>query len=60
MAKAKKKYKQADMFAAGLKNPDEALCKTCHNDKSPTFKGFDFAKAKEKGGHKKFDLKYRE
>ncbi len=28
----------------GLINPDEANCKTCHNEKSPTFKGFDYKK----------------
>jgi hypothetical protein len=26
----------------GLLQPNEANCKTCHNEKSPTFKGFDF------------------
>ena len=31
--------------AAGLVIPDESTCVTCHNDKSPTFKGFDFATA---------------
>ncbi len=33
-----------DLKAAdyGLVMPDEAACKTCHNDKSPTFKGFDY------------------
>ena len=31
--------------AAGLVNPTEATCKGCHNEKSPNFKGFDFAKA---------------
>ena len=36
---------------AGLVLPDENTCKTCHNDKSPTFKGFDFASAKEKIKH---------
>lgn len=29
----------------GLVTPNEASCKGCHNEKSPTFKGFDFAKA---------------
>jgi cytochrome c peroxidase len=29
--------------AAGLIIPDEATCATCHNDKSPTFNGFEFA-----------------
>src|SRR5262245_20382781 len=31
--------------AAGLIDPTEATCKGCHNEKSPNFKGFDFAKA---------------
>ena len=38
-------------LAAGMVVPDEAVCKKCHNDKSPTFKGFDFAKSKEKIAH---------
>ena len=39
--------------AAGLKAPDEALCKTCHNPKSPTYKEFDFAaKVKKVHEHK--------
>ena len=28
----------------GLINPGEAQCKTCHNEKSPTYKTFDFKK----------------
>jgi hypothetical protein len=31
-------------IAAGLVIPNEETCKTCHNEESPTFKGFDFAK----------------
>jgi len=53
----KSKY-QADRPAAharsvemGLIIPDEKTCVTCHNSKSPTFKGFDFAAAKEKIKH---------
>lgn len=30
--------------SVGLVEANEALCVTCHNEKSPTFKGFDFAK----------------
>jgi len=41
----------AKTLAAGLILPDEATCKTCHNEKSPNFKGFDFAAAKEKIKH---------
>ena len=34
--------------SVGLIEPNEETCKSCHNEKSPTFKGFDFAeKAKE-------------
>lgn len=29
-------------IAKGLIIPDEALCRTCHNEESPHFKGFDY------------------
>lgn len=35
-------------IAAGLIMPDEALCKKCHNSKSPHFKGFNFAESSKK------------
>ena len=35
--------KQAKSVAAGLIIPNKATCVTCHNEKSPTFKGFDYA-----------------
>lgn len=38
-------------IANGLIIPDEKLCVTCHNSESPTFKGFNFAKAVEKTKH---------
>ena len=38
---------------AGLLAPDEALCVTCHNDKSPTWKGFDFDKMIKDVDHNK-------
>jgi hypothetical protein len=54
---SKSKY-QADRAAAhqksvdaGLIIPDEKNCTSCHNQKSPNFKGFDFAAAKEKIKH---------
>jgi hypothetical protein len=31
-----------DGASVGLWTPDEAVCKTCHNEKSPTFKEFNF------------------
>ena len=33
--------------------PDEAFCRTCHNEKSPTFKAFDFHERYEEIKHKK-------
>ena len=38
-------------IAKGLIIPDEALCKTCHNEESPTFKGFDYAEYSAKIAH---------
>ena len=38
---------------AGLIEPTEALCVACHNDKSPTWKGFDYKKMIEEVKHKK-------
>jgi hypothetical protein len=35
----------------GLIIPTEEICKTCHNEKSPTFKGFDFATYSAKIAH---------
>ena len=37
---------------AGLIMPTEETCKGCHNDKSPTFKGFNFAEYGKKIEHK--------
>lgn len=38
-------------LANGLIEPNEAVCKKCHNPKSPTFKGFNFAEAVKKIDH---------
>ncbi len=35
---------EVDGAKFGLVIPDAALCKKCHNEESPTFKGFDFEK----------------
>ena len=35
----------------GMVVPNEVVCKKCHNDESPTFKGFDYAKAYAKIKH---------
>lgn len=39
--------------AAGMWEPDknQEICTGCHNQESPTFEGFDFAKAKEEIAH---------
>ena len=42
---------RADAVAAGLVIPDEKTCIQCHNDKSPTFKGFDFKEMAAKIAH---------
>ena len=36
---------------AGLLVPDEALCNTCHNERSPTWKGFDYEKMVKEVNH---------
>lgn len=38
-------------IAAGLVIPDEKTCVTCHNENSPTFKGFDYAEYYKKIEH---------
>ena len=35
----------------GMIEPTEAVCKTCHNSASPTFKGFNYAEMKAKIAH---------
>jgi hypothetical protein len=35
----------------GLIEPNEEVCKKCHNKKSPTFKGFDFKEWVKKVDH---------
>ncbi|MEZ4386736.1 MAG: cytochrome c family protein [Candidatus Krumholzibacteriia bacterium] len=42
---------ETDGATVGLITPDEALCRTCHNEESPTFKGFDFAEYSAKIAH---------
>jgi hypothetical protein len=38
-------------MAKGLILPTDAVCKTCHNSESPTFKGFNFDEASAKIAH---------
>ncbi len=37
--------------SVGLIQPSEQLCRGCHNEKSPGFKGFNFEEAKKKIAH---------
>lgn len=57
--KSKRQYKHEEMLAKGMIVPDAAACKTCHNEKSPTFKSFNFDEAKAKGVHAVEPLKQR-
>jgi len=46
--KDNEQYKKEDILKKGMINPDEANCKTCHNEKSPTLAKdakFDYAGA---------------
>jgi hypothetical protein len=36
----------------GLRHPDAKACKKCHNEESPTFKGFDYAAGLKKIEHR--------
>lgn len=58
--KSKRTYKLDEMLASGLIVPNADTCKTCHNEKSPTFEDFDFEKKKEEGLHENKELKQRE
>jgi hypothetical protein len=57
-AQATMKDKKLAM-AAGLTQPAKEICVRCHNEKSPTFKGFDFDKyiKDPKGIHQQFPKK---
>jgi hypothetical protein len=50
--KAKKIMQDHDASVkAGMVVPTEAMCKSCHNEKSPTYKAFDYKAAVEKIAH---------
>lgn len=59
LKKSKAEYTDAEMMAKGLVKPDANTCTECHNDKSPTFKGFNYEESKAKGVHEAFPLKQR-
>jgi len=45
--------KETEPASVGLVIPDEATCKTCHNEKSPTFESFDYKEMYKKIAHPK-------
>ncbi len=47
------KQRKLALDAGLIVAPDESYCKTCHNEKSPTFKSFDFKARYEEIKHKK-------
>jgi hypothetical protein len=47
---------KVDGPSVGLIAPTEKVCVTCHNDQSPTFKGFDYKKFSAKIAHPVADL----
>ncbi len=58
--KEKRTYKFEEMVKAGQWKIEQAKCEQCHNEKSPTFKGFDFEKQKMDSSHTHEPLKQRE
>jgi len=61
--KSKRTYRDEELIAAGMYKIGEAVCKTCHNEESPTIKAgdaFDYEKKKEEGTHEHFPLKQRQ
>jgi hypothetical protein len=56
--KDNKEYKWADIVKLGAVHTDEKNCKSCHNDKSPTFVPFTFAEKIGKDTHEVPKLKF--
>lgn len=53
-----KEYKRSEVVAAGLVIPSIEVCATCHNEKSPFYKAFDYEARKKQGTHQHSPLKY--
>ncbi len=51
---------EIDGATVGLVSPNEETCVGCHNEESPTYKGFDFAEYSEKIAHPIPDAKKAE
>lgn len=59
MSLTNKEYKRGDLVAAGMVAPSAETCKTCHNQKSPFYKPFDFEARLGEGVHARTPLKYK-
>lgn len=59
MSLKNKEYKRSDLIAAGLVVPSAETCKTCHNEKSPFYKPFDYKTRLKEGTHEHYPLKYK-
>ncbi len=60
--KSKRKYKVEELYKVGLRKVDEAMCKTCHNEESPSINpgdSFDYEEKKDEGTHEHIALKQR-
>lgn len=58
--KSKRTYKIEELYAVGLTKIEAPVCTGCHNEKSPTYKPFNFEEQKDKGLHEILPLKQRE
>jgi len=60
---SKRKYKDEEMYAAGMNKISKETCLVCHNAESPTVQpgdSFDYEKKKSEGTHEHKPLKQRE
>lgn len=58
MSLKNKDYKRSEVVAAGMIIPSKELCASCHNEKSPFYKPFDYEARKKEGTHKHIPLKF--
>lgn len=59
MSLTNKEYKRSDLVAVGMVVPSADTCKTCHNEKSPFYKPFDYQARLQEGTHTHTPLKYK-
>lgn len=59
MSLSNKEYKRSALVAAGMVMPSAETCQTCHNQKSPFYKPFDYQTRLHEGVHAHEPLKYK-